>query len=129
MRVAVTSGLLGAKKLMRQIADGTSPYHFIEVMGCPAAASAAAANPAPPTTAVREARMRAIYAEDAGKPQRKSHENPFITQLYAEFLGEPLGHKSHELLHTHYVPRGTLQRVAGTEETEKVEVKEKVTTH
>jgi NADP-reducing hydrogenase subunit HndD len=37
---------------------------------------------------------------------RKSHENPFITKLYAEFLKEPLGHKSHELLHTHYTKRG-----------------------
>ena len=47
-------------------------------------------------------RMEAIYAEDAGKAVRKSHENESIKTLYKEFLGEPLGHKSHELLHTHY---------------------------
>ena len=28
-----------------------------------------------------------------------------VTKIYEEFLGEPLGHKSHELLHTHYVKR------------------------
>jgi NADH-quinone oxidoreductase subunit G/NADP-reducing hydrogenase subunit HndD len=106
VRVAVTSGLAGAKKLMRQIADGTSPYHFIEVMGCPGGCIAGGGQPKPTNRAVREARMRAIYAEDAGKPKRKSHENPFVAQLYEEFLGKPLGHKSHELLHTHYVPRG-----------------------
>ena len=56
--------------------------------------------------AVREARMKGLYAEDAGKKRRKSHENPFIAKLYEEFLGEPLGHRSHELLHTRYVARG-----------------------
>jgi NADH-quinone oxidoreductase subunit G/NADP-reducing hydrogenase subunit HndD len=106
VRVAVTSGLDGAKHMLRQVADGSSPYHFIEVMGCPGGCISGGGQPRMTTQAVREARMAAIYAEDAGKPQRQSHENPFITQLYAEFLGEPLGHKSHELLHTHYVPRG-----------------------
>jgi NADP-reducing hydrogenase subunit HndD len=106
VRVAVTSGLLGAKKLLRQIADGTSPYHFIEVMGCPGGCIAGGGQPRPTNRAIREARMKALYAEDAGKTRRKSHENPFVTQLYAEFLGEPLGHRSHELLHTHYVRRG-----------------------
>ena len=106
VRVAVTSGLAGAKKLLRQIADGTSPYHFIEVMGCPGGCISGGGQPRPTTNATRQARLQAIYAEDAGKERRKSHENPYITQLYAEFLGEPLGHKSHELLHTHYIPRG-----------------------
>jgi NADH-quinone oxidoreductase subunit G/NADP-reducing hydrogenase subunit HndD len=111
VRIAVTSGLSGAKKLLKQIADGTSPYHFIEVMGCPGGCISGGGQPRPTNRAVREARMQAIYAEDAGKEKRMSHENPFITQLYAEFLGEPLGHKSHELLHTHYVPRGRFNQL------------------
>jgi NADP-reducing hydrogenase subunit HndD len=111
VRVAVTSGLLGAKKLMRQIADGTSPYLFIEVMGCPGGCISGGGQPRPTNKAIREARMRAIYAEDAGKAQRKSHENPYITQLYEEFLGAPLGHTSHELLHTHYVKRGRFNQL------------------
>ena len=106
VRIAVTSGLTGAKKLMRQIADGTSPYHFIEVMGCPNGCISGGGQPRPITREIREARMKAIYDEDAGKEQRKSHENPFVIKLYEEFLGEPLGHKSHELLHTTYVKRG-----------------------
>lgn len=106
VRVAVTSGLTGAKKLMMQVAKGESPYHFIEVMGCPGGCISGGGQPRLTTQSVREARMNAIYAEDAGKPERKSHANPAITRLYEEYLGEPLGHKSHELLHTHYVPRG-----------------------
>jgi iron only hydrogenase large subunit-like protein len=113
-RVAVTSGLSGAKQLMREIVAGKSPYHFIEIMGCPGGCIAGGGQPRPTTRAVREARMRGIYAEDAGKPKRKSHENPFIQQLYKEFLGEPLGHRSHELLHTTYVKRGRFNELVGS---------------
>ena len=35
VNVAVTSGLQGANKLMDEVKAGKSPYHFIEVMGCP----------------------------------------------------------------------------------------------
>jgi NADH-quinone oxidoreductase subunit G/NADP-reducing hydrogenase subunit HndD len=49
--------------------------------------------------------MEALYREDAGKPLRRSHTNPAIAQVYAEFLGSPNGHISHELLHTHYTAR------------------------
>ena len=106
VRVAVTSGLKGAKRLMAEVAAGTAPWHFIEVMGCPGGCIAGGGQPRPTTRTIREARMRAIYAEDAGKPRRKSHENQAVLALYDEFLGKPLGHLSHELLHTHYTPRG-----------------------
>jgi NADH-quinone oxidoreductase subunit G/NADP-reducing hydrogenase subunit HndD len=106
VRVAVTSGLKGAKRLMKEVADGTAPWHFIEVMGCPGGCIAGGGQPRPTTRTIREARMRAIYAEDAGKPRRKSHENQAVLALYDDFLGKPLGHLSHELLHTHYTPRG-----------------------
>ena len=56
-------------------------------------------------TATREKRMKAIYTEDEGKTLRKSHENPAIIDFYKEW-GKPGCHKSHEYLHTHYVPRG-----------------------
>jgi ferredoxin hydrogenase len=50
-------------------------------------------------------RKAATYKHDCKLEIRKSHENPDIIKLYAEFLGEPLGHKSHHLLHTEYVSR------------------------
>jgi len=106
VRLAVTSGLKGAKRIMKEVADGTAPWHFIEVMGCPGGCIAGGGQPRPTTRTIREARMRAIYAEDAGKPRRKSHENQAVMALYDEFLGKPNGHLSHELLHTHYTPRG-----------------------
>lgn len=106
VKIAVTSGLKGAKKLMEEVAAGTSPYHFIEVMCCPGGCISGGGQPRPASSAIKKKRLEAIYKEDEGKLLRKSHENPFITKLYEEFLKEPLGHKSHELLHTHYTKRG-----------------------
>jgi iron only hydrogenase large subunit-like protein len=106
LRVAVTSGLRGARRLLEQVAAGTSPYHFIEVMCCPGGCIAGGGQPRPTNEEVRQKRMGAIYREDEGKALRKSHDNPFITQIYEEFLGVPNGHLSHELLHTHYTKRG-----------------------
>jgi len=105
VKVAVTSGLKGASTLLKQIKEGTSPYHFIEVMACPGGCISGGGQPRPKEENTKEKRMKAIYAEDEGKKLRKSHENPDITKIYAEFLGQPLGHRSHELLHTRYTPR------------------------
>lgn len=105
--VAVTSGLAGAKKLMDELKDGKSPYHFIEVMGCPGGCITGGGQPRSDDPDVREKRMKGIYTEDESKSIRKSHENPYITKVYEEYLGEPNGHRSHDLLHTHYVKRGT----------------------
>jgi len=106
VRVAVTSGLKNAKVLLDQIQAGKSPYHFIEVMGCPGGCITGGGQPRSTDPDVRLKRMKNLYDEDESKVLRKSHENPYIISFYKEFLGEPNGHLSHELLHTHYVRRG-----------------------
>ena len=106
VKIAVTSGLAGARQLMEQVEAGTSPYHFIEVMGCPGGCITGGGQPrAKDVAAARKSRMEALYAEDEGKALRKSHENPELIAFYKEW-GEAGGHRSHEYLHTHYVPRG-----------------------
>ncbi len=105
VKVAVTSGLKGASVLLDQIKNGTSPYHFIEIMGCPGGCISGGGQPRPVNDAIRTRRLEAIYREDEGKLIRKSHENQDVMLLYRDFLGVPLGHKSHELLHTVYTQR------------------------
>jgi len=105
VKVAIAHGMGNARKLMDQVRAGASPYHFIEIMGCPGGCIGGGGQPITKSNVKREERIKAIYAEDAGLPLRKSHENPEVQQLYREFLHEPLGHKSHELLHTHYTPK------------------------
>jgi len=90
---------------MDQIAAGESPYHFIEVMACPGGCIGGGGQPIPTNEEIRKARAAAIYEEDMNMPLRKSHDNPEIKKIYAEFLKEPLSHVSHNLLHTHYTKR------------------------
>ena len=105
VKIAVTSGLAGAKILMDQIVVGVSPYHFIEVMGCPSGCICGGGQPRSDDPDVRMKRLKAIYTEDENKVFRQSHLNPSITEVYKEYLGKPGGHLSHELLHTHYIDR------------------------
>ncbi len=106
VKVAVTSGLSGAKQLMKEVSEGTSPYHFIEVMGCPGGCISGGGQPRPSDKDTVNKRIQAIWREDEGKEYRKSHENPAIKKIYEDYLDKPLGHKSHELLHTKYTQRG-----------------------
>ena len=102
VKVAIANGLANARKLMEQVRAGESPYHFIEIMACPGGCIGGGGQPITKANVKRVERIEAIYAEDEGLPLRKSHDNPEVKTLYEEFLHEPLGHKSHELLHTHY---------------------------
>jgi len=106
LRVAVAHTLKNARVLLEQIEEGTSPYAFIEVMTCPGGCLGGGGQPIPTTWAIRQKRSDSLYKEDRLKPIRKSHENPAIKAIYDEFLKEPLGHVSHELLHTDYIERG-----------------------
>jgi NADP-reducing hydrogenase subunit HndD len=105
LKVAVAHGLGNARKLIERIRSGDAEYHFVEVMACPGGCIGGGGQPRLTTDDVRRARIAAIYKEDEGKKLRKSHDNPEIKQIYEEFLGKPLGERSHHLLHTHYEMR------------------------
>ncbi|MCI7570025.1 MAG: NADH-dependent [FeFe] hydrogenase, group A6 [Clostridiales bacterium] len=110
INVAIAHGTANAGKLLEAIKRGEKTYHFIEIMGCPGGCVTGGGQPQVDARTryfvdPRAARAAATYSEDESKVIRKSHQNPAIKTIYAEFLGEPCGHKSHELLHTHYVDR------------------------
>ena len=105
LKTVVAHGLTNAKQVMQAVKDGKADWHFIEIMACPGGCLGGGGQPIPTTPEIRQKRAEAIYAEDEGMAIRKSHENPEIKQIYEEYLGEPLGHKSHWLLHTHYHER------------------------
>jgi NADP-reducing hydrogenase subunit HndD len=105
LNVAVAHGLSNANRVIAAIKSGQKQYHFIEVMTCPGGCIGGGGQPRFTDNEVRRARIAAIYQEDEGKKLRKSHDNPALAKLYEEFLGHPLGEKSHHLLHTKYEPR------------------------
>jgi iron only hydrogenase large subunit-like protein len=101
LKVAVAHTLGNAAKILEAVKNGEE-FHFIEVMSCPGGCIGGGGQPRYTTDEVRAKRIKAIYQEDEGKTLRKSHENPDIQKIYADYLGKPLGEKSHHLLHTHY---------------------------
>ncbi len=110
VRAAIAHGLSNAKKLLDSIKAGEVEVDFIEIMACPNGCITGGGQPIISNRERMEKdiaaiRAKAIYDEDLSLPIRKSHENPYVQELYKEFLGEPCGHKSHELLHTHYKAR------------------------
>ncbi len=107
VRVAVAHGLANARRLLDQIEQGKSPYHFIEIMACKGGCVGGGGQPLPTDEAKLKLRAEALYQDDIKVQKiRQSHENPAVLELYRNFLGHPLSNKSHELLHTHYVERG-----------------------
>ncbi len=111
VKVAVASGTANAKTLMEKVKDGTSEYHFIEIMGCPGGCINGGGQPIVDATTrnfedFKAKRASALYTLDKNNANRKSHENEAIKRVYSEFFGEPGSHKAHEILHTSYVKRG-----------------------
>lgn len=110
INVAIVHGTANAAKLLNAIRAGEKTYHFIEVMGCPGGCVTGGGQPIVDARTryyvdPRAARAAATYSEDESMAIRKSHKNPAVQKLYAEFLGEPNSHLAHELLHTTYVDR------------------------
>ncbi|MDC0584252.1 NADH-dependent [FeFe] hydrogenase, group A6 [Bacteroidales bacterium] len=106
IKIGIAHGLGNARELLESVQKGEADFHAIEVMACPGGCIGGGGQPLHHgDQSILQARTKAIYDEDAGKPIRKSHENPYIQKLYEEFLGKPCGEKSHELLHTHYFDR------------------------
>ncbi len=103
LNIGIAHGLANARKLLNDVRAGKSKYHAIEIMACPGGCIGGGGQPFHHgNSEILKKRASVLYAEDAGKPIRKSHENPFITLLYDEYLDRPCGHRSHELLHTKY---------------------------
>ncbi len=111
LKVAVVQSMTLAKPLLDDIRNGVSPYHFIEIMGCPGGCINGGGQPYVNATIrnsgfnFKQARAKALYDEDISLPVRKSHKNSQIQNLYKNYLGEPNSEKAHHLLHTHYTKK------------------------
>jgi len=113
IKVVVASGLKNAKLILEEIKNGKADYQFVEIMACPSGCIMGGGQPIKTakereTIDVRAKRSSGLYSIDEKSTIRKSHENPTIKKIYEEFLGEPGGHRAHELLHTTYVDRSSV---------------------
>ena len=105
VKVAVAHSLSKAREVLELIKSGKAEYAFVEIMCCPGGCIGGGGQPYGATDELRQKRMDAIYKADKDLPLRKSHESPAVKKIYEDFLGEPLGEKSHHLLHTTYKDR------------------------
>lgn len=100
LKIAVASGLGNARKLLHAIQSNKAQYDFVEIMACPGGCAGGGGQPITDGKELAAERGEALRHLDANASIRFSHENPFIGQLYEQFLEKPLSHQSHELLHT-----------------------------
>ena len=108
LNIGIAHELGNARKLLDEVRAGTSEYHAIEIMSCPGGCIGGGGQPYHHgNVELLKKRTQALYNEDSGKTIRKSHENPYIIELYEKYLGKPLSEKAHHLLHTHYFKRET----------------------
>ncbi|MDR1420269.1 MAG: [FeFe] hydrogenase, group A [Treponema sp.] len=110
IRIAVAHQMGNIEAVLNRIRDARAagkapPYHFVEVMACRGGCIGGGGQPYGCTDEIRRQRTAGVYVDDEKSSFRCSHQNPFIQQVYKEFLGEPNGHKAHELLHTKYEER------------------------
>ena len=110
VKVVVASGLKNAQAIMDEIKSGKADYQFVEIMACPGGCINGGGQPyvhdeVRNNIDLKTVRAQALYDYDAQDSMRCSHENPAVTMLYSEFLGEPNSHKAHKLLHTTYSKR------------------------
>ena len=113
LKVAIASGMANAKILLDEVRNGTSPYAFIEIMGCPGGCINGGGQPSVKPMFLpnedddiletyKQKRASVLYSEDERQVVRQSHNNPDIIALYKNYLGHPLSERAEELLHTHY---------------------------
>jgi NADH-quinone oxidoreductase subunit G/NADP-reducing hydrogenase subunit HndD len=105
LKVAVVHEIRNAKKILEEIKQGKSEYHFVEVMACPNGCIGGGGQPLPADQEIRNARIKGVLSRDKGMSLRKSHDNPVIKKLYKEFLEKPGSEKAEKLLHTKYTNR------------------------
>lgn len=110
VRIAVAHTMKNIETVLERVRarrdEGGEPYyHFIEVMACRGGCIGGGGQPYGATDAIRAKRIAGIYKDDEQSEVRCSHENPEITAIYENFLGEPNSELAHKLLHTSYKPR------------------------
>lgn len=114
IKVAIANGMKNAKVLIDKLLAKEVEYHFIEVMNCNGGCIAGGGQPKITLAKLEETkkkRINSLYNKDANMKKRLSYQNPDIIEIYKEFLNNPLGELSEELLHTEYEDKSYLLNI------------------
>lgn len=108
IEVAVAQGISNAMELIQLIKNKdpkVANVKFVEVMACPGGCILGGGSTKAKNKQAIEKRVEAVYKIDQNSSVRQSHNNPQVKELYKEEIGEPNGHRAHELFHTHFTDR------------------------
>ena len=110
VKVAVTSGLGNARKLVEKIKNGEADYNMVEIMACPGGCINGGGQPTRSDSVsnfvdYKALRSKALYDQDKASEFRVCDDSPIIKMIYDEYFKAPGGEKSHHYLHTSYVAR------------------------
>ena len=115
VKVAVTSGLGNARRLLEKIKSGEADYQMVEIMACPGGCINGGGQPLQSDVVrnnvdLKAIRSKALYDYDAQCEFRSSDESPVVKAIYEDYFEAPGKEKAHHLLHTSYVVRGNLHK-------------------
>eukprot|EP00741_Cyanophora_paradoxa_P003771 tig00000093_g3665.t1 len=113
LKACVVHGAANVTRTLDDAKAGKLPYHFVEIMMCEGGCMNGAGQPRSQDPEILQKRAAALYSADERSVLRESHKNRQVQILYETELGKPLSHKSHELLHTHYLPAAEKQALKG----------------
>lgn len=108
LSVAIIDGMSNAKEVLEDVKNGKSKYHYIEIMNCIGGCIGGGGQPKiniRNEDSIKEKRIENLYKRDNNLNIRFSHENPYIKEIYQNYLDKPLSELSENLLHTIYIDR------------------------
>ncbi|MBQ6076436.1 MAG: (2Fe-2S)-binding protein [Lachnospiraceae bacterium] len=98
LKIAVVHGLINARKLLKEMDEGKTFFHLVEVMTCQGGCVGGAGQPYG-LKDIKKTRGEGLHQIDNTSMFKRAERNPVVTQI----LGEMDEEKAHKLLHVSYV--------------------------
>ncbi|MFO7940721.1 MAG: [Fe-Fe] hydrogenase large subunit C-terminal domain-containing protein [Bacteroidales bacterium] len=107
--VVAVSGLKAARRVLDEVRAGELHVDLLEVMACPGGCLSGGGQPLLVQEKDQKARVKTVYTFDEKESMKAAHQNTQMVRYFEEYLGEPMGEKAQQLLHTTYSKREVLK--------------------
>ena len=102
IEAVAVSGMANAARILEDIRTGRKKYNLIEIMACPGGCVNGGGQPITRDENLLKVRAKSLYEFDSRESIKMPHKNPQIINIYNDFLSEPLGEMTRELLSVNY---------------------------
>jgi iron only hydrogenase large subunit-like protein len=109
LSVVAVSGLKAAREVLDEVRSGDLEVDLLEIMACPGGCLSGGGQPLLVEEKDQKARVKTIHNFDEKESMRAAHQNTQMVRFFEECLGEPMGPKAQQLLHTTYSKRDVLK--------------------